>query len=235
MKQPTIIYKALLAAIVILLPAMTCRGQSQDVESYKFDIGVGLGMSGYLGDANTSNVFHKPGVAVDGSFRYLLDNRWAIRGLLTVASLSGNSADFENVFPGGESYSFKSWIYDLGARAEFNFFDYGIGETYKRLRRWTPYLSVGVGVVLSSADGSTFAAATIPMAFGFKYKVKPRLNLALEFTMAKAFGDHLDGDKLSDLYGIKSSFLKNTDWYSTLTFSISWEFGPRCVVCHRID
>lgn len=234
MKQLTGKIRILLAAIFLTTLAAT-SARAQEVESYKFDIGAGLGMSGYLGDANTSNVFHKPGFALNGSFRYLIDNRWAIRGLLTAASLSGNSADFENVYPGEATYEFKSWIYDLGARVEFNFFNYGIGETYKQLRRWTPYLSVGLGAVMSSADGDTFVAATLPLAFGFKYKVKPRLNLALEFTMAKAFGDHLDGKDLSDLYGIKSSFLKNTDWYSTLTFSISWEFGPRCVVCNRID
>ena len=45
----------------------------------------------------------------------------------------------------------------------------------------------------------------------------------------------LNKEELTDLYQIKSSFLKNTDWYSTLTFSISYEFGRRCVTCHRID
>ena len=53
--------------------------------------------------------------------------------------------------------------------------------------------------------------------------------------MTKVFGDKVDGKYLTDLYGIKSSFLKNTDWYSTLTVGISYEFGPRCATCHRID
>ncbi|MCH5245109.1 MAG: outer membrane beta-barrel protein [Muribaculaceae bacterium] len=227
--------KSLIVAILLVIAVAPVVRAEQEVESYKFDFGAGVGMSGYLGDVNTSNVFHNPGVAANVSFRYLIDNRWAIRGLLSAESLSGNSADFENIFPENQSYSFKSWIYDLGARVEFNFFNYGIGETYKRLRRWTPYLSVGVGVTLSSADGSMFVAPTVPMSIGVKYKLKQRLNLGLEMTMTKAFGDHLDGKDLSDLYGIKSSFLKNTDWFSTLTLSISYEFGPRCVVCHRID
>ena len=233
MKQRTTILK-LIAALVLLVISPTAKAE-QEVESYKFDFGAGVGMSGYLGDVNTSNVFHNPGLAANLSFRYLIDNRWSIRGLLSFEQLSGNSADFENMFPNGESYSFSSIVGDLGARVEFNFFNYGIGETYKRLRRWTPYLTVGVGVALSSADGSLFVAPTLPMGFGFKYKLNPRLNLGLEMTMAKAFGDHLDGKELSDLYGIKSSFLKNTDWFSSLTLSISYEFGPRCVVCHRID
>lgn len=61
------------------------------------------------------------------------------------------------------------------------------------------------------------------MAFGVKYKLRPRLNLMAEFAMTKVFGDHVDGPQLSDLYTIKSSFLKNTDWYSTIMITISYD------------
>ena len=50
--------------------------------------------------------------------------------------------------------------------------------------------------------------------------------------MKKVFSDRLDGDNLVDPIGIKSSFAKNTDWYSTLTFTISYEFSKRCAQCH---
>lgn len=205
------------------------------VEKYKFDIGAGLGMSGYLGDANESNLFAHPGVGLNASFRYLINSRWALRGLLTAASLSGSTADMENVLPEGKVYEFNSWIYDLGARAEFNFFNYGIGESYKQLSRVSPYLSLGLGVAMSRSGGDSFVAMTLPMGFGVKFKLRPRVNLGMEFTMTKVFGDNVDSRELKDLYQIKSSFLKNTDWYSTLMLSISYEFGERCVTCHRID
>lgn len=205
------------------------------VEKYKFDIGAGLGMSGYLGDANESNLFASPGVGMNASFRYLINSRWALRGLLTAASLSGSTADMENVLPEGKVYEFKSWIYDLGARAEFNFFNYGIGESYKQLSRVSPYLSLGLGVAMSRSGGDSFVAMTLPMGFGVKFKLRPRVNLGMEFTMTKVLGDNADSRELKDLYQIKSSFLKNTDWYSTLMLSISYEFGERCVTCHRID
>lgn len=205
------------------------------VEKYKFDIGAGLGVSGYLGDANESNLFASPGVGMNASFRYLINSRWALRGLLTAASLSGSTADMENVLPEGKVYEFKSWIYDLGARAEFNFFNYGIGESYKQLSRVSPYLSLGLGVAMSRSGGDSFVAMTLPMGFGVKFKLRPRVNLGMEFTMTKVLGDNADSRELKDLYQIKSSFLKNTDWYSTLMLSISYEFGERCVTCHRID
>lgn len=205
------------------------------VESYKFDLGAGIGMSGYLGDANESNLLKHPGFAANIGGRYLFDSRWAVRAQLSMLTLSGNTANFSNVLPDGKQYSFKSTAYDLGFRGECNFFGYGIGETYKRLRRWTPFMSVGIGMTMSSTPDGSFFALNIPMGVGIKYKFKPRWNLIAEFSMTKVFGDKVDSAELTDLYGIKSSFLKNTDWYSSLTVGITYEFGARCVTCHRID
>ncbi len=219
----------------LAFPARAFAQTQESVEEYKFDIGAGIGMSGYLGDANESNMFAHPGVAFNATFRYLINSRWAIRGMLTGVSLSGSTADMDNVLPEGKVYDFKSSVYDLGARAEFNFFNYGIGETYKRLTRISPYLSLGLGVAMASSGGDTSVAMSLPMGFGVKYKLRPRLNLGLEFSMTKVFGDKVDSSELTDLYQIKSSFLKNTDWYSSLMFTVTYEFGKRCVTCHRID
>lgn len=205
------------------------------VESYKFDIGAGLGTSGYLGDANESNIYKHPGFSVNAGVRYLFDSRWAAKAQLSMATISGNTTEFDNVLPDGAQYEFKSTVYDLSVKGECNFFAFGIGETYKRLRRWSPFLSLGIGLTMASPEGNTTAAFSIPMGVGVKFKISRRLNLNAEFTITKAFGDKIDSKELTDLYRIKSSFLKNTDWYSTLTVGLSYEFGPRCATCHRID
>lgn len=225
----------LMMSAVIFMAAIAHASAEDYVESYRYDIGVGMGMSGYLGDANESNLFKHPGFAANAGVRYLFDSRWAAKAQLSMATLSGNTADFENVLPCNAQYSFKSTVYDLSVKGEANFFAYGIGETYKRLRRWTPYLTVGIGLTMASSAGNTSAAFSIPMGVGFKYKLSRRLNLNAEFTMTKVFGDKIDSKELTDLYQIKSSFLKNTDWFSTLTVGISYEFGARCATCHRID
>lgn len=224
-----------LLALLLMLAASAAgfRAMAQE-EEYKFDLGVGVGMSGYLGDVNHSNMFRRPGFAAQLGFRYLPDVRWAIRGVFTTAGIRGNTADTKMVLPDGAQYSFTSQVYDLACRAEFNFFPYGIGETYKRLRRWSPYLAVGVGATLATpGGGSPFVAMSVPMAFGFKFKLKPRLNLSAEFSMTYLLGDR--ADNLSDLYHIKSTFLHNNDWHSNLLLSISYEFGKRCVTCHYKD
>lgn len=223
----------LLVVFVLFLSVSAGSAKAQEAK-YKFDLGAQLGISGYLGDANPSNIFKHPGFSAGASFRYIANTRWAVRGIFNTLSLSGNTADFDNVLPFGKQYSFKSQVYDLGGRVEFNFFPYGIGETYKHLRRWSPYLTLGVGVSLSTCDGMTSFAPNIPMGLGVKYKLNERFNLGVEFTMTKVFGDRIDGE-LSDLYLIKSSFLKNTDWYSNISFSITYEFGERCVTCHYVD
>lgn len=222
-----------LLTLAVLFFAITVPRLVAQEETYRFDIGGQIGMAGYLGDAS-SDIFGHPGFSGGASFRYLPDARWAIRTVLNVLSLSGNTADMDNVLPDFKEYSFKSTAFDLGGRVEFNFFAYGIGETYKKLRRWSPYLTVGVGLTLATCSGQSNVGFNIPMGAGIKYKIKERLNLGLEFTMTKVFSDHVDG-VLSDLYQIQSSFMKNTDWYSNISLSLTYEFGKRCATCHYVD
>ena len=224
--------KRLLVILFTLVALAAPRLQAQE-ETYRFDIGAQAGMAGFLGDAS-SNIFGHPGFSGGVSWRYLPDARWAVRALLNVMSLSGDTADMDDVLPGQAQYSFKSTAYDLGGRVEFNFFSYGIGESYKKLRRWSPYLTVGLGVTLATCGGERAFGVNIPMGAGIKYKLRERWNLGLEFTMTKVFSDHVDGE-LSDLYQIKSSFIKNTDWYSNISVSVTYEFGKRCSTCHYVD
>ncbi|MCH5227801.1 MAG: outer membrane beta-barrel protein [Muribaculaceae bacterium] len=228
MKRFTIIS---IATIYILSEVISLRAQ----EDYRFEIGGGVGMTGYLGDANTSNLYQHPSWDVELLFRYIATNRWNFKTNFYIGGLKGNSADMTNVFPDGQTYKFSTVFYELSELAEFNFFGYGIGETYLHLKRWTPYLAGGLGITAWNVGGKAGAAFTIPFGVGFRYKPSKRWNLGLEFLMKKVFTDKLDGPDLQDPVGIKSSFMKNTDWYSTLTFTVSYEFSKRCATCNYKD
>ena len=220
--------KPLLIILLMSLAVLTLQAQQ-----YKYEVGPMLGMTGYLGDVNNSNVFKHPGITGGGMFRYNHNSRWAFKANLAYAGISGNSRDIEMKFPDGEQYDFSSSLIDLGLTAEFNFLNYGRGPQYKKLKPISPYMVAGVGFVFAIYQGQTQASFTIPIGIGVKYKHKERLNLGLEFTMRKEFSDRIDG--LSDLFGIKHSFAKNTDWYSFVTLSATYEFGKRCIKCNYIE
>ena len=222
-----------IAMVVTMITAINVCVVGQQIP-YKYSAGIDVGMSGYAGDASSS-LFSHPGFAVNGQFRYQYDARWSFGGDLSVLAISGDTSDMDGVRPGGIEYSFKSTVFDLGGRVEFNFFPYGIGETYKSLRRWTPYLSTGIGVTMATCQGNVAFGPNIPLGVGIKYKPSERLNLFAEFSVTKVFNDHIDGPDLSDLSQIESSFIKNNDWYSRLSFGISYEFGKRCETCHYVD
>ena len=219
-----------LALLATFLPTKTMAQ-----EDYRFDIGAGLGMTGYLGDANTANLWSEPGWDFEALFRYIANPRWAFKTNFYAGNLRGDSSKMTNVFPGGETFSFSTTFYELGEMVEFNFFNYGMGETYRKLKRISPYIAAGIGMTVWSIDGKTGAAFNIPLGVGLKYKLSQRRNIGFEFLMKKTFSDRLDGEQLKDPYGIKSSFMKNTDWYSTMSLTISYEFSKRCAVCNYKD
>ena len=212
-----------------MMVAMMAVAHAQE---YRFEVGGAAGMSGYLGDANNGNLLKKPGYAVGGLFRYIINSRMAVKANLLTASISGNSTGLENVYPGGENYAFKSQLYDLGAQFEFNFLNYGIGSKYLKLKRISPYLTLAAGFTMATGNGDAFTM-NVPMGLGVKYKLSERLNLGLEFTMRMSLSDKLDG--LKDLNGINSGFAKNKDWYSFTMISITYEFSKRCRTCHYVE
>lgn len=218
----------IILTIILSLGGLSARAQ----EDYRFDIGGGIGMSGYLGDANTSNLYQNPSWDLEALFRYIANPRWAFKTGFYVGSLRGDSSQMTNVFPTDQTYKFSTTFYEIGEAAEFNFFNYGMGETYRKLKRFTPYITGGVALTAWTVEGHTYAGFTLPFGVGAKFKLNKRLNLGAEFLMKKVFTDRLDGPVLADPMGIKSSFAKNTDWYSTLTITLSYEFSKRCEVCH---
>ena len=221
--------RRVLALVALLFAALS----GLHAQEYRYEFGPSLGVSGYLGDLNKSNMYKHPGLVAGGIFRYIANSRWAIKGDLLYTGLKGNSDDVQSKFPHDQHYSFSSSVIDLGGQVEFNFLHFGSGPRYKNYKRISPYLTLGLGMSLAFTDGKTGVAMNLPMGVGLKYKLKERLNLGFEFTMRKCFGDNLDG--MSDLYGVKHSFAKNTDWYSVAMFTVTYEFSKRCVKCHYVE
>lgn len=221
----------MLAGIMIF-----CAFGSRAQEDYRFEIGGGLGMTGYLGDSNTANMYSNPGFDGEIVFRYLRSPRIAFKTQVFAGSLRGNTAKMTDLLPDfSNDFKFSTTFFQAAEMFEFNFFNFGAGESYRKLKRFSPYIAGGLGVSVWTTSGYTGFAFTVPFGIGAKLKLKERLNLGLEFIMSKTFSDKLDSTALADPHGIKSSFLKNTDWYSTLSVTLTYEFSKRCAVCNYKD
>lgn len=223
--------------IILILTVMTLAMPSllkaQEAD-YKWSGGLKVGMAGYLGEYSGSTPFSSPGFTASTTWSYQHDVRWSFSANAGFSVVKGSASSISGAYPSGIPDSFTASVFDLSFRAEFNFFPYGIGETYKSLRRWSPYLAAGLGIVGAKAKGASFSVAPeIPFAIGVRYKVKPRFNLMAEIGFAKTFSDMLDGVK--DIYGIKSEWFKNTDWTASFTIGFTYEFGERCATCHYVD
>ena len=218
--------------IVLFLFGVPIRGQE-----YKYEIGGMIGGSYYMGDLNKNSFFKGMNPSLGAVFRYNPNLRWAVKTDLLWGRVSGSTDGLSNVFPQGKTASFSRNFFELGGQMEFNFMPYSDKFAYLNTRRFTPYLLLGMGVTVSPGD-KMFASMNIPLGVGLKYKVKNRLNLGCEFSFRKLFGDGLDVTDesnafLNNPYDIEGSFFKNKDWYSLLTFSITWDFGKRCEPCNN--
>ena len=130
-----------------------------------------------------------------------------------------------------DTYSFTSSLVDVGLRYECNFWPYGTGQEYRGAKPLTPYILIGLGATVAKPD-ETVVAVNMPLGLGVRYKIGERLNLGVEWVMHFTGSDKLDGQK--DPYGIKSSGLfKNTDCYSHLGVSLTYDLWAKCKTCHN--
>lgn len=206
---------------------------AQDDVEYRREIGVGVGLANYVGDFNGSLAkgFQPMGSVV---YRHLLSPYSAVKADMSLTKVKGTSADATSYYPGlaEEPYTFSRSLYDLNVEYEYNFWPYGTGREYRGAVRLTPYILMGLGLTIASGDPKTAATMSLPLGFGVKYKVGPRLNISLEWAFHATLSDRLDG--LADPYDIKSSgVFKNTDCYTSLRLALTYSFSPKCRTCNK--
>lgn len=232
-------FRRLLLLLSSVLTSSICLLHAQEQKpEYKFEIGGMVGGAFYMGDLNKNAFFKGLNPALGAVFRYNANFRWAFKADLTWAKVSGSTERLENVFPDGAQASFSRSLVDLGGQMEFNFFPYSDQFAYANAKRFSPYAFLGTGLTVASGSGNTFAGPNLSLGVGVKYKLMHRLNIGCEFSFRKLFGDGLDVTDdsnafLDDPYHMESSFLKNKDWYSFLTLTVTWDFGPRCRTCNN--
>ena len=222
----------LCAAFFILHSSLfTLSAWAQEDPEYRMEVGGGIGTVSYLGDFNGNLLKNmQMGFSVVGKYRF--NPRMAMGLNVTYGTLKGSSNDEKSWFSEVQSpVEFSNTLVDASLCYEYNFWPFGTGREYHGARHLTPFVAAGLGMTYAHASTSVLAA-NLPLGFGVKYKISDRLNLTGEWMVHFTGSDKLDG--VEDPYGIKSSGLfKNTDCYSMLRLSLTFDFWAKCKTCNN--
>ena len=214
----------------VFLTIFTVSLSAQEAPEYRAEVGGGIGLVAYQGDFN-GNLFKNMQPMFTLLGRYKFNPRMALALNVSYGKIKGSSKNVETFYPDLPETDFNHGIVDAGIRYEYNFWPYGTGREYRGAHRITPYIYIGLGATFVKPE-KTEIALNLPIGAGVKYKLGERMNLALEWTMHFTTSDMLDGVK--DPYGIKSSGLfKNTDCYSHLRLSLTYDIWAKCKTCHN--
>ena len=202
---------------------------AQDDPEYKLELGGGVGTITYLGDFNGNLTTEmQPWGTVMAKYR--MNPRMSVGLSLGIGQLKGTSANVSTWYPEGP-YEFSKRVMDVSSRYEYNFWAFGTGREYRGARRLAPFIALGLGVT-SYGGTKSGMTANLPLGAGLKYKMGERLNLTAEWRIHFTMSDYLDD--VRDPYGIESSgMFKNTDCFSVIQVSLTYDLWAKCKTCHN--
>jgi len=200
------------------------------------EFGLLAGGSYYMGDINLYKHMYSPHPNFGAFAKYHLNSRYTLRLGGAYTNLSAADADFNNSFQQLRDRDFEAMLVELSLQFEINFLPYEIGDV--RNRSFTPYLQTGI-VGYFATSSKDIVNLAIPIGFGAKKNINPRLVLGAEWAFRRTFSDYLDnlsGEDLSNYdpnYGIpvdeasrhkQLGFRYTKDWYSMLSLTLSYTF-----------
>lgn len=231
--QPRFSHSSLFCLMTFLLFSLSSMVSAWAQEKeYMYEVGASAGLSWGYGDVNANRVIYDPSFSYSVMGRYNVNLRWALAAELSGSGISGNTADFDYAFPGGD-YKFDRYFWQASILPEFHFWNYGLGIDYREKKRYTPFLTAGLTAGAVTGNGSSDFIWGIPLGAGFKVKIRPRLNAHITALFTKTFSDKLDG--CADPEGIKTSALMGNDWLAAIRIGITFDFKERCVECKNQD
>ena len=224
--------KRLLMTVAISLALTAQQAAAQEEPEYRMEIGGGAGLQAYQGDYGGSPFKQlQPLGALVAKYKPTPRTAWAAN--LSFGKLKGSTDETETWYPDntGVTPDFSTSTTTLDITFEYNFWAYGTGREYRGAKPLVPFITAGIGLAVAKCD-DTVGAFEVPIGLGVKYKLANRLNLTVGWMMHITGSDRLDGVK--DPYGIKSSGLfKNTDCYSALQVSVTYDVWEKCKTCHN--
>ncbi|WP_432713492.1 DUF6089 family protein [Pedobacter sp.] len=183
--------------LLFLLAALLCSNLS--VKAQNWEIGVGAGAAGYIGDLNQNQPLKLSGPSAGGFAKLNLDPYWSV----------GVHYNYGRIMGEHNQLKFYTPMHEASVLVDFNFLDFFAGGGQ---RKFTPYLYTGVGGLIFNPkvkvnDEVKFLrlyrtenqyypyknyALTIPYGGGVKFKVQSNLTFFAQMGYRTAFTDYLD-------------------------------------------
>ncbi|MGB4774996.1 MAG: DUF6089 family protein [Daejeonella sp.] len=215
-----------------------CFSSLLKVSGQTWEIGGGVGGSGYMGDINPIKPYLINNLAFVGQIKRNFDGYWSLKLNFMQGRIQADDRDSPNVYQQQRNLNFYSSLTEISAQTEFNFFKFLPGDIYAvGNKRFSPYLFTGVGGVYfnpknnegtelqplkTENQGSPYLkyAISVPYGTGIKYNIKGKLNLVGEIGYRTAFTDYLDD------VSSRGDFLYNAkrDTYMFAGISLTYTF-----------
>src|SRR5688572_3999115 len=107
--------------IIILLSNLRCFSQ-------KWEIGIGGGVSYYVGDLNPTGHFLFPNPSGTIFVKRFITNRWSIRGGISYMGLNADDQRGDWGYMQTRNLNFRSHLMEAHVAMELNFFAFGIKQ-----------------------------------------------------------------------------------------------------------
>lgn len=204
-------YRKLLYLLVII--TLVNKAEAQNYYSSS-EYGINLGASQYFGDLNDEYGFKFIRPAVGAFARLHLNPFIGLKASVNYTRLGYADNLSSNPYNRKRNLSFQSNIFEACIQAEFNFFKFTTGDDG---RRFTPYLTGGVGVFyynpFTEYDGKKYNLRSLgtegqyvgfdsrqyskfsmcfPVGVGVKYWLRPGINLGVEIADRLTLTDYID-------------------------------------------
>ena len=228
---------------LVCLPLTT---QAQNVQPYLCEVGLAGGCGYYVGDA-APHIFMNVREAYGVHFRYKFTKRWAAQVKVSGQRISGHDYTMD-----GKQLDTRwtNQMIGIDMMAEFNFFRFGTANKYdKRIRPYTPYIFLGVGVGMYNGDWwpsntvdktdimpGTHVAAYIPLGIGFKWKFHDCVGLNIAWQHNIYTADNLEARaSLDNKHQLNGWNWMNCDLTGMVTVGVVFEFAKAkkpCKICN---
>lgn len=188
-----------------------------------WELGTMLGLGAYTGDAHYGLLSPAPQgrIALTAHYRQGLRLSWSAE--LGHHRLRGKTRPELSALP--SEASFDSQMTELRLGAEYNWYRYGSQLSYLDTKRWTPYISGGLGLVWAREEAQMLSP-TLHLGLGVKYQLSKTLQLRARASWHYSTSDRLDAlgnnASLARPIGLAGHWLRHGDSWAELSIGLGW-------------